>query len=381
MKILHVMLGAFYIDNYSYQENLLPKYHKKAGNEVEIIASLYTFDENGKGEWLPNAAKYINEHGIPVTRLEFKKSRFARRLRRYEGLLDELERFSPDIIFIHGVQFCDINVIVKYLKKHENVKVYADNHADFSNSAKNWISKHIQHRIIWRSCAQKINPYVKKFYGVLPARVDFLVNEYKLPKEKVELLVMGADDEAVEKALCSDARKRLREKYAVGDGEFLIMTGGKIDSNKPQTILLMQAINSLKNENVKLVVFGTVSNELKDEFNAQLSDRVVYVGWKKSEDICAEYTAADIVAFPGLHSVLWEQAVAMGKPCIFRKIKGFDHVDLGGNCMYFEEDSVESYHKVITDMIGNIEEIKDKAEKTGLIQFSYKKIAEKALEE
>ena len=43
-----------------------------------------------------------------------------------------------------------------------------------------------------------INPYVNKFYGVLPARVDFLINEYKLPKNKVELLVMGADDDCIE---------------------------------------------------------------------------------------------------------------------------------------------------------------------------------------
>ena len=36
MKILHLMLACFYIDNYSYQENYLPKYHKKQGNDVEI---------------------------------------------------------------------------------------------------------------------------------------------------------------------------------------------------------------------------------------------------------------------------------------------------------------------------------------------------------
>ena len=136
----------------------------------------------------------------------------------------------------------------------------------------------------------------------------------------------------------------------------------------------------LERKDIKLVVFGTVSNALKSRFEAQLSERVVYAGWKKSDDIYDEYAAADIIAFPGLHSVLWEQAVAMGKPCIFRKIQGFSHIDLGGNCMYFEEDSIESYHSVITSTIDNIAQIKDKAEKNGLIQFSYKKIAEKALE-
>ena len=61
MKILHLMLGCFYIDNYSYQENYLPKHHKLQGHDVEIVASLVTFDENGKATRLPHASKYTNE--------------------------------------------------------------------------------------------------------------------------------------------------------------------------------------------------------------------------------------------------------------------------------------------------------------------------------
>lgn len=381
MKIMHLCLACFYIDNYSYQENLLPKYHKKQGHEVEIVASLFTFDENGKGKWLKKADKYVNENGIPVTRLDFKKGRFSKALRKYKGLEKELERFSPEIIFIHGLQFSDIGIVVKYLKKHKGVTVFADNHADFSNSAKGFVSKNIYHGILWRNCAQKINPYVKRFYGVLPARVDFLKNVYKLPENKIELLVMGADDEKIEFARNPDIRKKKRECYGISENEYVIMTGGKIDSNKSQTILLMQAVNNLQIPNVKLLVFGTVSPELKESFELQLSERVMYVGWKKSEDIYNEYSTADIVAFPGLHSVLWEQAVAMGKPCIFKKLKGFDHIDLGGNCMYFENDCVEDYCKVIDKTIENIEQIKLVAEKKGLEFFSYKRISEKALEE
>ena len=212
MKIMHLMLACFYIDNYSYQENLLPKFHKKQGHDVEIVASLFTFDENGKGKWLPKADKYINENGIPVTRLDFKKQKFSKTLRKYVGLKEELERFSPDIIFIHGIQFCDINTVVKYLKRHKNVKVFADNHSDFSNSAKSFLSKTVQHGILWRHCAQKINPYVTRFYGVLPARVEFLKNMYKLPESKIELLVMGADGDIVQEAIKPNIRERKRKE-------------------------------------------------------------------------------------------------------------------------------------------------------------------------
>lgn len=346
-----MMLGCFYIDNYSYQENLLPKYHKKAGHDVEIVASLFTFDENGKGTWLPEASKYVNEHGIPVTRLAFKKGKLSKRFRRYVGLMDELQRVSPDLIFIHGVQFCDIDVIVKYLKKHPNVKVFADNHADFSNSAKNFVSKHIQHRIIWRRCAQKINPFVTKFYGVLPARVDFLVNEYKLPAEKVELLVMGADDEAVMAAATSESKAELREKYGIASDDFLLMYGGKTDNYKKQTLLLMDAVNQIDNPKLKLIVFGSVIPELKEEIAKRCSDRVQYIGWVLAADSYQYFAAANLAVFPGRHSVFWEQVAGQGLPLLVKRWDGTTHVDMGGNVKFLTQDSTEEIKAALEEIL------------------------------
>lgn len=383
MKIIHLMLACFYIDNYSYQENYLPKYHKLQGNDVEIIASLFTFDENGNGTWLPEAKKYINEYDIPVTRLDFKKSKIARVLRQYDGLEKELQRTEPDLIFIHGVQFADITIVAEYCKNHPGVRVYVDNHSDFSNSAKNWVSKNIQHEILWRHFAQKINPYVKKFYGVLPARVDFLANEYKLPREKIELLVMGADDECVDKAANPEIRKTIREKYGISEDDFVIMTGGKIDAFKTQTLLLMEAVHQLENPNVKLLVFGSVTPELKDKVTA-LADgkRVQYIGWVQSKDSYDYFAAADLVVFPGRHSVFWEQVVAQGKPMIVKYWDGTTHVDVCGNVEFLYEDSTEEIKEKIEKIIepANYSAMKENARKASE-HFMYSKIAQRSIAE
>ena len=63
--------------------------------------------------------------------------------------------------------------------------------------------------------AQVINPYVTTFYGVLPARVDFLKDVYGLPKNKVEILVMGADDKQVERVEKERIREKIRGQYKV----------------------------------------------------------------------------------------------------------------------------------------------------------------------
>jgi 1,2-diacylglycerol 3-alpha-glucosyltransferase len=86
---------------------MLPKFHKKMGMDVEIIANLMSFDKDGNPSSLNKGGSYINEYGIPVTRLNYKKHIFSKRLRTFEGLYQALSKSGPDIIFIHNCQFID----------------------------------------------------------------------------------------------------------------------------------------------------------------------------------------------------------------------------------------------------------------------------------
>lgn len=368
------------MDGYTYQENLLTSFHKRMGYEVEVIASTEGFDKDGKTCFDLTLGEYVNEDGIKVTRLKYSfPQKINYKLRHYNGVYNAVKKSAPDVIFIHNCQFISISAVVKYLKKNK-VKVFVDNHGDFSNSAKNIVSKNIVHKIIWKSCAKRIEPFATKFFGVLPARVDFLKDVYGLPKEKCELLVMGADDEKISDSELKITRVIKRNEYNVEE-KIVLMTGGKIDHNKPQTLTLMKAINEYDNENIKLIVFGSVVPELKEEFDSLLSEKILYIGWKTPSELYGELAVADIVAFPGLHSVLWEQTVAMGKPCIFKKIPGATHIDIGGNCLYFEEDSVDEYKKKIKDAIINMEELKKNAMKDERKQFLYSNIARRSIGE
>ena len=383
MKITHLCLGCFYPDGFTYQENLLPKFHKQQGFEVSVIASLQTFDSKGRVAFMPKASSYRNEYDIPVVRLDYKSpSKIYRKMKRFIGTYEALENAAPDILFIHGCQFLDIDIVIRYIKKHPQIKVYVDNHADFSNSATNWSSKNVLHGIIWKRCANRIDPYVKKWYGVLPARVDFLKNIYKLPPEKIELLVMGADDEKVEAALKPDVRRRIREKYGIAEDDFLIMTGGKIDMAKQQTILLMQAVNSLENNKVKLIVFGSVVPELKEKVELNCGDRVQYIGWVQSDDSYDYFAAADLVVFPGRHSVFWEQVAGLGVPMVCKYWDGTTHVDVGGNAVFLKEDSAEEIERVIKGISEDKQvynKMKTAAIQNGMREFSYDQIAKRCI--
>ncbi len=384
MKIVHLCLGSFYPDNYSYQENMLPKFHKKLGYDVEVIASSQSFDKQGKACFVPAPDEYLNEYGIKVTRLSYRGGNcISKKLRRYSGTYNAIEKAAPDVLFIHGGQFLDSDKVIGYLKRHPGVTVYVDNHADFFNSAKNWLSKNLFHKIIWRRCERKLEPYVRKFYGVLPARVDFLKDVYGLPEDKCELLVMGADDELVASSKEPGRREETRKKHNLGEADFAITTGGKINANRPETLSLMEAVIRINRPNVKLLIFGNASDELKPRFDELCkSDRIVYVGWIKSSETYDLIEASDLVIFPGLHSVMWEQAVAQGKPCLFRDMDGFHHVDIGGNAVFLKDVSTDGLFRAITDILDHPEKIvsmKKAAEEKGMQAFSYENIARRCL--
>ncbi len=383
MKIVHICIACFFPDKYSYQENMLPKYHKILGYDVSVIAGLEVFDENGKSVYLPKASSYDNEYGIPVIRLALRKdNQINKKLKRYVGLYEALEKTKPDVMFIHGCQFLCINEVVRYLKKHSNVTVFVDNHADFSNSATNFISKNILHKIIWKSCAKKILPFTSKFYGVLPARVEFLKDIYGLPKEKVGLLVMGADDEFVGSASQPTVRKDFRKENGLCENDFVIAFGGKIDGFKKQVLLLMDAVNQIDNEKLKLIVFGSVTQELKQDIESRCSDKVKYIGWKNSEESYNIFASCDLACFPGRHSVFWEQVTGQGTPMLVKHWQGTTHIDLGGNVEFLYEDSVEEIKRKLIEIIEpqKYSQMKAVAVNKGMSVFSYRDIAKRSIE-
>ncbi|MGM9834475.1 MAG: glycosyltransferase family 4 protein [Bacilli bacterium] len=383
MKIMHLCLASVYTEGFSYQENLLAKYHKKLNLEVEIVTNCWMYDENGKIV-LANDNDYVNKDGVHVIRLKPKfNQNFSNKFIHYNNLSRVLKTSQPDILFIHNLQFIDIDIVVKYLKENKNVIAYLDNHADFTNSARSWLSKNILHKIIWRRKAQKIKPYIKKFYGVLPARVDFLVNVYKLPKEKCELLIMGADDEMIEDSLKLNYREKIRKKYGVHDDDFLIISGGKIDFAKKDIIELAKAVKNLNNNKIKLLIFGSIVDGLKDKLTSLFDDNIIYIGWLSSNDSYKYFSAADLVVFPGRHSVYWEQVVAQGIPLLCQHIIGVNHIDIGGNVLFANKNNIDEYKEILNKLVTDKEfynGMKRNANKEEKDNFLYSKISKKSIE-
>lgn len=379
-KILHICLSGIYTDGFSYQENLLTKYHQKLGYNVGMLTGEYCYINNnviGRS----NKNEYIDENGVKIFRIPLKKCAIYKYLRRYNGTFNIIKSFSPDIIFIHGCQFLDVDEVLKYLKMHNEVKIYVDNHADFSNSAKTFLSKNILHRFIWKLCAKRLLPYTTKYYGVLPSRCDFLNKMYKIPKEKIELLVMGADDEYI-----SNPNLKIRYELGIGKDDFLICFGGKIDSYKTEVLDLMNIVVTDKfKKKVYLIIFGSVDEHMVNEFNylIKLSTSIKYIGWIDSKKSYDYFAISDLVCFPGRHSVFWKQVVAQGIPMLCKYWNGTTHVDIGNNVIFDDLSNITILKKCLHEIIDNsdiYEKMIKGAQSSKREKFLYSQIAKESIE-
>lgn len=381
MRVLHCCLAAFYIDKFGYQENILPKMHKLQGHDVKILASTENYLENRYLGYV-QPGRYNNENGIEVTRISYTgwlPHKLAAKLRIYKGLKRELEVFKPEIIFLHDVQFLSIITVARYAKQNK-VIIFADSHTDFINSGRNFLSKYILHKLIYRFCAKVIEPYVKCFYGTLPLRVSFLNEVYGIAQKKIKLLPFGFDDTEIKISDRQSLRIQLIKTLELNEDDFIVISGGKIDRRKNFDILI-EAVKCIGNEKVKLLIFGSATPELENLLQSINLNRIKWLGWLDHLEIQKYLLISDLGFFPGTHSVLWEMAIGLGLPCVLNYWDGFDHLDLGGNVKFLEEVNKNK----IEDAIREITEDQDLfhkmriAAKKGSEVFAYSKIAEKSI--
>lgn len=381
MKIISMCLGNFYIDNMSYQENILPKYYAKLGYQVEIIASQYCFDGTGN-VFYREASSYINENGIPVVVLPYKKNiPLSKQFKLYKGIYSEIEKFGPDIIFIHGGQFPGNKEVIKYKKRHPYVRLLCDNHSDYYNTP---LSGHVKYFIMnslfWPHIVHRLGKWTDFFWGVTPLRVDYLLNVYKIPMDKVGLLIMGGDDEKIHYDKRFKLKQELRREYHINNDEKIIVTGGKIGKGK-NIEGLVGAIEKLSSS-VQLFVFGDFMigmEKLKER--CEKNRNIHLMGWLNDEATYNLFLASDLAIFPGTHSVLWEQAAACGLPCILKSWQGMRHIDIDGNCIFLEVADEQEIYTVLYSLVSDNQRYNELLEKANEARtsFLYSTIAKKSL--
>ena len=382
MKIVHIAPSAPYNDYWGYQDNLLPKYHKKLGHDVTIITT-NTMHQDGKIVET-ECADYTLNDGVRVIRLARKQyfHRVLTNLHSHLEVLDILKELKPDFVFFHGLVSSTILEVVKYKKTvNPDCVIVQDNHMDDYNSGSNRGTTQTLVRFYRRFIVSRSIKHISKVYGVTPLRKEYAENYFGVDKNKTDVLIMGADDEKLNFNNRDDIREKIRTKHDIATDKFLVVTGGKIDSKK-NIHLLMKACSKINN--VHLLIFGEIESDISNEVGNLLSahNNLTYIGWISADETYNYFLAADLIAFPGLHSVMWEQACASKTPCLFSELRGTDHVNNGGNSKLVATVTIESLKCEIERLVFTPEycEMVKAANSPKTDIFLYSEVAKKSLE-
>lgn len=376
MKILHLMLSCFYIDKGNYQENQIPRQNKNDGHDVMIVASTEVFTQNNI-LGLISPGHYLNEDGIPVIRLPYTKiinNFFSKKIRSYSNLYKIICEFQPDIIFFHGASAYAITTAVKFKRNNPQVKLYVDSHEDSNNSAKNFFSKQILHKLFYKPIIRWSLPYIDLIFYITIESKIFLKKVYGLPEDKLHFLPLGGVIPENEKR--ETIRERIRKELCVEKDQLLLIHSGKLDKNK-RTHEIVTAFKQVKDQNLRLIIIGSMDDDVRT-ITMPLIDsdpRINYLGWMKSEILQNYLCAGDLYIQLGGQSVTMQNAVCSGCAAALYPYKSHKHL-LNDSVFYIRntEDLINVINIVLNDR-NILEDKQKKSFEIAMDKLDYKKIS------
>lgn len=323
MRILHIGLSCHFTEGMAYQDNQLVDQNVRDGHEVLYISDSTQYENGMLVE--TGFQDFITQSGVRVVRLPYVQvfNKFVSgKIRRVRGLYSLISDFAPDVILSHGLVYGSVQDVIRYKKDHPEVKLYADTHADRYTSGTNWISLHVLNQIFYRYLVQKALPYLEKYFYISEETKEFSVQNYGVPESLMEFYPLGGTIPSPKEY--GAARKRRRVELNLKPGELLLVHAGKLDAAK-KTDTLLRAFSAVPELKAKLAVIGSIPEEIRDQLLSQMKadSRVVYLGWKNSDDLMEYLCAADLYCQPGKVSATMQNAVCAGCPILLYPHPGY----------------------------------------------------------
>ncbi|MFA4876129.1 MAG: glycosyltransferase family 4 protein [Methanoregula sp.] len=318
MKIIHVI--DYFQPKLGYQETFLAKNHLELGHEVHVITSeRYNPCLYAKSKCIPilgsriQESGFFNEDGLKIWRLKIIFE--LHHLLWMQGLVRKIREISPDLIIVHGVTNLAAIQIALLKKRGTGFKLIYDDHATFVNS---------------KSCLYPIFRYffsaiiinkADAFVAILPATQQFMTKQYGIPKNKIQIIPLGADKNRF--CFSGSARVSTRNELCLQESETVFIYTGKIQPEK-NLKLLFDAMNILIKKricNIKLLIVGDSPdlfiNEIKDyAVTLKIDGSIIWHKMVLNKDLKNYYSAADIGVWPYGASASMLEAMACNLPII-----------------------------------------------------------------
>lgn len=316
MKIIHLCLSCFYIDNYRYQENELVREHVTDGHEVLVVASTETYVDNLSLGYVA-ADEYMGSDGARVIRLPYVGPVpffLKKKLRIHPGVSSILREFSPDVIMFHGLCGWELLTVAQYKRANPQVRLYVDSHEDANNSAVGKLSQ-ILHRYYYRPIIRRALPWIDKVLCISLETIDFCKRQYSIPEQAMEFFPLGgyiADDDTYRLH-----REEGRAALNLEDDQTVLLQSGKFDSKK-KLVESLTAFAATRSEKLRFMIVGRVHESIEQQVTQLISadPRVQYLGWKTADELYRLLCAVDVYVQPGSQSATMQMSICARCPVV-----------------------------------------------------------------
>jgi glycosyltransferase involved in cell wall biosynthesis len=376
MRITHVCFCGPFTDGLSYQENELIEQHVALGHDVTVLASIETYSGD-KQIVQTNPGRYKLRCGATLIRLPYARflmGWLATKLRASRGLTDCLEEIRPDRILFHGLTAWDLLAVTAYASRNSGVKLFADCHEDFNNSARTWTSRELLHKLFYKPIFQRCVDQIHEVLCITVESLDFAVDFYGSPRSKTRLYPMGCTIEP--SAVVDQRRVDFRARFGFSNSDIVITQTGKLDKTK-RLASALQAFGANPSPALRLVIAGRMSDDVKDECLPliQSDPRIVDLGWQSTDELRSVLAGADCFLQPFGQTVTTQ--MAMGYGCVILAQDKPSHRWLvGDNGSLFNDASElgDTFQWVLKNQ-ARLDELKMANSKFAAAQFDYKQLA------
>lgn len=317
MKIAHLCLSCFYIDGFGYQENELVRQHVVDGHDVIVIASTENFGPDRKLTYV-EPGTYMGKDGAKVIRLPYRKflpHKIMKKLRLHPGVFRLLEDFNPDVILFHGLCGWEMFSATKYKRKHPPVKLYADSHEDQNNSARNFVSKYLLHKLYYATIVRSCRKYLDKVLCVSIETMDFVEDTYRVPRSELEFYPLGG--RVFDDVEYLARRERGRQAAGIAADEVMLLQSGKMGPRK-KVLESLRAFIAAKGDHLRFILAGSFDEKLRGEAEALIESdaRIRFLGWKAADELGDLLCAADVYVQPGTQSATMQMSLCARCPVV-----------------------------------------------------------------
>lgn len=280
-----------------------------------------------------------------------------------------------------------LNGISKQLKKNDYDKVLLENHPTqylCLKLRKNYIK--YKNRYYYH-CHNELpgtygcNEIIKDTNTVLCVS-DYIARNFKkvtgISDKKLKVLRNGIDYDRFSKEVDDDTIKSLKEKYDIKNNEKVLLFTGRITWEKGVKELI-ESLKNLKYENYKLLILGSVLNDIKikttyqeeiEKLVEEMKEKVIFTGFVNYDEISNYYALADIAILPSVCEdaapLTVIEALVSGLPIITTKSGGIPEYAKDGSAIVLEKDEalVDNLTIAIDKLLNDEEKIRDMSKKS-----------------